>query len=130
MELTQDDLRFLRHFRDALSGDEARLRESQRLLSEDPGRALGRNAACAFVRATDLLARAARRPLSFATGLSPSADERRVIAVARALADRREGEAEAAARWLVRGDASARLLAMLRPAVAAIYLSQIVRRAA
>ena len=120
MDTSQDDLAVLHHLRAAWIGGQARL-SSGRSLAAVPGRAEGRVAHWAFGRAAAVLAHAARRRLVIGETLAPSADERQLLRIARALAVGDWAGAQDAALWLVRRDASDALVRGFAPAACAFY---------
>ena len=120
MHTTQDDLLALHHLRAAWAGGERRI-ASGAALAAHPGRAEGRVAHWSFGRAASVLGAAARRRLVIAEGIVPSADERQLLRVMRALAEGDRRGAEAASLWLVRRDATAELAQALSPAACALH---------
>jgi hypothetical protein len=119
--MTQDELRFLGHFRAAFVADDCRRRASAQILCNEPGRAAGRHAAWSFERAARYLAQYGRRPFRADETLYPSADERRLLAVASAMGEGRWRDARESALWLVGSGAADGLCEAMAPAVDAIF---------
>lgn len=127
MHIDQDDLWVLRHLRAAWNGGDD-LRQSERALCQEPGRAAGRVAAWAFGRAARLLDHAARRRIRLGDGLAPTADERALLAIARQIAEGDEDGAALSASWLMRKGAADDLIDALSPALASAYGKAAFRR--
>ena len=117
--MTQDDLRLLailRAFREG-GASEAKARKT---LSVSPGRAAGQVAAWSATKTASVLDRFERRACERVTTPHPGVCERRLLVVARHLADRDLVAAEAAATWLVPGASAPALCRALSPLAEAI----------
>lgn len=127
--IDQDDLLLLKHLRAHAIGNDEQRATSKDALALEPGRAAGRVAAWALERTVSHLQRFARRGWSLRRDLVPGAQEVRLAAMIRAIAERRLDDAREAALWLVPGQHAAALIDRASP-LTMFYAGRTVERRA